>query len=139
MKNTKDIALTLMQLLENTGTVFEDFDLALSIIEETLHRTSPKRNRPVVVHQHTKGDWLIGKWGEKIHNNNKTICFFIRQGGTLTEQNRHDARLISQAPKLLQIAEMFFDFMSNNIDKFKHSLPYSVTADTLNEINPNNK
>ena len=98
-----------------------------------------KRNRnkrPVVVHKHTKGEWKIDKYTEVIYSveEKKRICFFTRQGTVSSEQNKHDARLISQAPTLLQIAEMYFDSMQDK--GMEDSIPYKVTLETLKKINP---
>ncbi len=104
--------------------------------------------RPVIEHKHTKGEWRAIPFGFSKDGANKVVSF--KEDGNInrhicTCSNIHDgtvhvsvkesesnARLISIAPKLLQIAEMYFDSMQGT--EAEGSLPYQVTLETLNKL-----
>ena len=96
-------------------------------------KKNKKITRPVVVNKYSKGEWLIDKYGETINNGNSRICSFSKQGSTVSEQNRYDARLIVQAPKMHQMCEMFFDMLKG---KHEDSIAFSILDKILNDINP---
>ena len=107
-----------------------------------------KKDRPVKIHKHTKGKWIvvsnyrnpkvINESGQVIFEHNKN-CFdkTERMGVKLNIYYTHrkmiaNAKLISIAPELLQIAEMYFDSMINT--DAENSIAFDVTLQTLNKL-----
>ncbi|WP_340077817.1 hypothetical protein [Leptobacterium sp. I13] len=70
----------------------------------------PKKN-------HTKGEWVIKEESNHLciyAENGKLIAQVKKNIGDAEGEAEANARLISAAPKLVQIAEMFYDDMLNS-------------------------
>lgn len=98
-------------------------------------------NRPTSETKHSKGEWTLGKVNSlnqiELLSENKSknaISKYVSLGFIEYDciEEKANARLIKSAPKLLQIAQMFFDHMKGNFKE--DSLPFIVTLETLNEI-----
>ena len=91
-----------------------------------------KTTRPVVIHKHTSGEWKKAQnvYGEPliVDENNEIIAKF-----SLRDEHKANRELCLAAPKLIQIAEMFFDYMKSKGET--NSLSFQITSETLNELN----
>ncbi len=94
-------------------------------------------NRPVIDHKHTKGNWgteFVGSPGCNYYykvtvKNGESICNIT----TRNEERAHaNAKIIEIAPALLQIAEMYFDYMKSN--EMENTLMFEITLNTLNKL-----
>jgi hypothetical protein len=68
------------------------------------------------IHKHTKGEWKVT--GDEDHFNietdEKMICSSIITSEDVYEQEMANAKLISEAPNLLQFVEMFHDHLETH-------------------------
>jgi len=108
--------------------------------------TATKLTRPIVQPKYTKGDWQItGETAnmiivKSIHastGHKRTVAQIpfttSRQDEMFGITDLHDAKLIANAPKLKQIAEMFFDYLENGDGK--GGITHGIIAETLKAIN----
>lgn len=87
------------------------------------------KNRPVVEHQITKGEWVPSLLNGVRTPKGECIALTFSQDDI---KRKGDAKLIAQAPKLLQLVEMYVDNMKSNGQE--NSLPYQLAVETLNKI-----
>lgn len=81
-------------------------------------------DRPIISHNHTPGKWKIDKHSiNHVVSGGKTIGVFTKLD---------DAKLCAIAPDLIQIAEMYFDYMKLKGDE--GSMPFEFTLKTLNRL-----
>lgn len=91
-----------------------------------------KVSRPITAHKHTEGEWRCESDGNRQFN---IIC---KDGWNLLnnesdfDKQEANAKLMVIAPKLLEIAEMFFDKMKGTDEE--GSLPFNITLETLNRL-----
>lgn len=96
-----------------------------------------KVSRPVTSHKHTEGEWKKKEFGSGrtviyVEKGSKTLLFAAVEPIKNSEEAIANAKLISIAPQLLQIAEMFFDTMKGT--DAEGSLPFNITLETLNRL-----
>lgn len=93
--------------------------------------------RPIVVHEHTKGDWKIriNRFGPEIFIVDEYDCILadvrLRKIGVDQEQMAN-AILISKSPQLLQIAEMYFDGMKGT--EKEGGIAWNLVLNTLKSV-----
>lgn len=111
------------------------WDAKISKMKKELDRRE-SANRPIVNHKHTKGDWERftisthnGSYEKVQIENGTSICNVTTRNW---EQAVANAKLISIAPQLLQIAEMFFDTMKDT--EAEGSLAFTLTLETLKKL-----
>lgn len=86
--------------------------------------------RPNVVHNHTPGDWYYKSDGHR-----QMVIYDSKGNNILTndvpfDQQDANGKLMKESPKLLQIAEMFFDSLKGKEGTMVHNL----VLETLNSI-----
>lgn len=67
---------------------------------------------------HTQGDWRVSKY--KSGNGHESLEIHFNIDGECVAEHVHsleDAKLISQSPKLLEFAEMFYDYWAGKETK----------------------
>lgn len=137
---TDDEAKNLPQQEVESGrmvAMFQDEEVAKAFIQAFENR--PYNNsRPSKTHSFIEENWVVDEDSYSIYDalSTKTICqFFDADGDTEPDffENRFDnAKAISQVPKLVQIAEMYFDTL---VSAGKQGgFPYKVTLETLNNL-----
>lgn len=102
--------------------------------------------RPIVVHKHTQEGWHdtfnVGK-ERGVRAEGGFICFLPRPSHYSGQDERYEreleeykanAKLISKAPELLQIAEAFYDSMVGT--DAEGGLQFGIVEKVLKEINP---
>ena len=96
--------------------------------------TKKTYTRPVVVNQYTQGEWSIDpKASLRITNGKTTICSIPYGNSQSLEEEQANTRLIANAPKLHQFAEMLFDMLNG---KGEDSIVLDALTKVLNDINP---
>lgn len=88
--------------------------------------TEPKEE-----HKHTKGEWCVSS-GNQIVSMPSQCKITNNVSGWNYDESKANAKLISIAPELLQIAEMYLDSMKGT--DAENSLAYQVTEKTLKKL-----
>lgn len=96
------------------------------IISELNKYQDISETRPIVEHNHSPGPWRKDKDSPYHLNdaNHKCVGLFVKTA---------DLKYCKMTPELVQIAEMYFDYMKSN--NMTDSLPFALTSDVLNKLN----
>jgi hypothetical protein len=93
------------------------------------------KDRPVIDHKFSRGEWHVVEYAgfgivqDSDQYDGKKLLDLEEVS---EDEFKANARLIAAAPKLLEIAEMYFDSMRGT--GLENSLPYQITLKTLKEI-----
>lgn len=94
------------------------------ISQEVLQKNSQRLERPIILHNHTPGEWIMDPESiDHVICGDKVIGLFKRTD---------DAKLCTIAPRLIQIAEMYFDRMKAL--KEENTMIFHFTLETLNKL-----
>jgi hypothetical protein len=91
-----------------------------------------KVSRPITAHKHTEGEWRCESDGNRQFNIISKDGWNLLNNESDFDKQEANAKLMVIAPKLLEIAEMFFDKMKGT--DAEGSLPFNIVLETLNKL-----
>lgn len=92
---------------------------------EAILKNTQRVDRPIRIHNHTQGEWIMDPDAiDHVVCGDKVIGLFKRTD---------DAKLCTIAPRLIQIAETYFDHMKMLGEE--NTMIYHFTLETLNKLN----